>query len=308
MLSLVLTLTLLAQTPESVGGPASTLTIELAEAVGSRIKRLAVPLVDASTSEEHTRLVAAIERTGLFTVVVDQSQEATLELRRVSPTEVLVAVTGREGERLWVKGFAWLAGETGAPTRTDDERYDLVKQYERRALAVRPIQRLVGASGFAFAWGAPAPFGDPAWGYSTGMGAAVPVQPGQLVADWAVVRGKVEQLDELDFARLLADETLVRRVEEGRFWPRLYWALGFGAGAVAGVGGGLVLRTNDDRDVRTIGYSVLTLGIASAILTVFAPAVGPEHVLPASEVEPLVDRFNAELRRELGLRPTDLAH
>lgn len=183
--------------------------------------------------------------------------------------------------------------------------------YRRQHLHIEPITRqwapVTGLSLGGF-YGAPwhrsrfSGLGGWGWGWDWPMTTSISNEPN----DWVIMRGKADVLTEKEFAEIIDSPGLVRAIEEARFWPRLAWGLGFGLGAVAGIGTGSLLMQSDSRDTRTTGASLITLGVVSGVLALFFPAMGKGHVLSPGEAENLVDLYNEDLRRNLGLRHQDL--
>lgn len=139
------------------------------------------------------------------------------------------------------------------------------------------------------------------WGYSLPTGGSAVIS-----RNWTVVRGSAEQLDDLDLAVILENDRLIARVEEYRFWERLLWVTGFGVATVAGTTTGFWLLQRDDSDTRTIGVSLVMVGLVSGALALLFPTVGARHVFEASEAEALCGQYNATLRTTLDLRPEDV--
>ncbi len=290
-----------------VPDPATQLTIDLAEAQGSMLRELALAADDTMESHELGAARKALEKTGLFVVVGIDTAQATLQLRRLSPKEVLATLTARAGERLWVKAITW-PKTTGEKARLDDEeRFSRMRRYARERLALRPImQSPVGPSTIYYGGYQSVPgFADPSWGWGNGMMGGTPIS-GQKSGDWVVVRGPADVVDEVELARMLGNRALEERIKDARFKPKLWWGLGFGLGAVAGITGGVLLY--DDKytnDTRAIGFSLLGLGVASAIMALLTPTIGNGNKLTANETDELIADYNHELREDLKLSPAD---
>ena len=126
------------------------------------------------------------------------------------------------------------------------------------------------------------------------------------ITGWLILRGKAQVVDDSELAALLDDRDLMQRIEEERFWPRLWWGAGFGAAAVAGVTSGLFIAQSKDRDTKTIGISLITLGAISGVMALLFPSIGARHVLAADEAEALCDDYNAKLRTELDITPEQI--
>ncbi len=287
--------------------PATQLTIELAEAHGSTLRELALVADDTMQGYELAAAKKALEKTGLFVVTGIDVAQATVQLRRLSPSEVLATLTARAGERLWVKAIKW-PKEAGEKARLDDEeRFSRLRTYGRERLALRPIiQSPVGPSTIYYGGYQSAPgFADPSWGWGNGMMGGTPI-PGQKAGDWVVVRGPADVVDEIELAQMLGNRALEERIREARFKPKLWWGLGFGLGAVGGIASGLVLYDDKyNNDTRAVGFSLLGLGVASAIMALLTPTIGNGNKLTANETDELIADYNQGLREELKLSPAD---
>lgn len=287
--------------------PATQLTIDLAEAHGSTLRELALVADDSVQGYELAAAKKALEKTGLFVVVGIDVAQATIQLRRLSAGEILATLTARQGERLWVKAIKW-PKEAGEKARLDEEeRFSRLRKYGRERLALRPVmQSPVGPSTIYYGgYQAPQGFADPSWGWGNGMMGGTPIQ-GQKAGDWVVVRGAADIVDEIELARMLGNRALEERVREARFKPKLWWGLGFGVGAVGGIASGLVLYDDKyNNDTRAIGFSLLGLGVASAIMALLTPTIGNGNKLTANETDELIADYNHGLREDLKLSPAD---
>ncbi|MBC7794407.1 MAG: hypothetical protein H7Z43_11945 [Clostridia bacterium] len=124
---------------------------------------------------------------------------------------------------------------------------------------------------------------------------------------WVVVRGAADVIDEVELAHLIGNENMAKRIQEKRSEPKLWWALGFGAGALGGLTSGFLLY--DDKhsdDTRAIGFSLLGVGVASAIMLLLTPSIGNGNQLSEQETEDLVTSYNSGLRSKLELSPSDV--
>jgi hypothetical protein len=291
--------------------PAMSLCLDVAEAVGARVQKLAL-VTDATITEvERAQIESALTKTGLFVLTEVTTATASLSVIRVDPSVLLATVAAADGTRLWVGRVGWEGTPTASaravapePGPLSEITYKGVLRYKRDRVRVVPVTKGTTASpmvmgGWSSRW-----FGDPMpWGLGYGGGMPISDAPN----DWLLMRGAADVLDELDFAHLVEDPMLVNRIEEARFWPELLWALGFGAGAVAGVGSGIWLAGFEDRDTRAVGVSLVTLGAVAAVLALMFPAAGPTHVLSPPEAQEHADNYNERLRAELGLTADDLA-
>lgn len=128
---------------------------------------------------------------------------------------------------------------------------------------------------------------------------------------WELTQGDA-RIDELAFAEITGDAELARRIENAQSSKRRWWAVGFGAVSAGLVGSGAYLHLGADGTSRersnqkTIGTSLLALGVASAVLAALAPWVESGPVLSADEAEARAERYNATLRREFDLTRDDL--
>ena len=289
--------------------PPTSLALDVAEAVAARVQKLALA-TDASISEaERADALAALTRTSLFTITDAPLATATLSLTRVDPEAVLATVTAADNNRLWVGRVHWPtlvpAPESTGPAGTDGEAvYKGILRYKRDRIRVVPIAHSWTPAVFGYEWFLPdRPYDPSLWG--AGYTPAMPVSTAPN--DWALMRGAADVIDELALAKLLEDEPLAKRIEEARFWPQLFWASGFGAGALAGVGTGIWLSGFKDRDTRAFGISLVTVGVVSAVLALMFQSAGPTHVLSEPEAQDRADDYNEALRAKLGLSGEDIA-
>lgn len=306
-MNLLVTLLLLGADSPATGAPippATALAIDIAEAVGARIAKLTVQ-GDASIVEDELALLrTALGRTGLFALVDPDQAQALVMVTRVDPAVVLASVSRPDGSRLWVGRSHWpRLDEPAVVPGNEDDRQAARLRYRRESLRTAPVVRGVAMppmmqGGFGARW-----FGDPRpWGWR--FDAAVPTS--DAPTDWVIMRGTAETLDERAFAELLGNPALIARIDDAQFWPQLYWALGFGGGALAGAGTGAFLLSSHDRDQRALGMSLVTVGAISALLAIMFPAAGPHHVMSVNEVEARIDDYNEVLRRRYGLSPSEV--
>ncbi|MBI5507825.1 MAG: hypothetical protein HY903_03620 [Deltaproteobacteria bacterium] len=282
--------------------PPTRLAVAVAEAVGARVMRLAVTFDAALADVERADAAHALERTRLFTLTDAALADATLSLTRVDPGVVLATVSAANGERLWVGQIDWPAVVDARDAVDADLVYARLLEYRRERLRVVPVTAALGAP--------PSYAGSRYWGaaeelpWYAGFGAGGPMAP--TADDWLVVQGAADVKDELELALLWHDDALARRIEEARFWPRLYWIAGFLTGAAAAVPSGIYLVGSKNQDTRAVGMSLVTLGAVSAVLALFYDSAGPAHVLTPPEAQRKVDGFNEELRQRLRLSPADV--
>ena len=306
--------------------PPVALALDLAEAVGASVSELRLDSDGSITDNELQALRSALEGTGLFTVASEAG--VRLHLRRVEAAWVLSSVVqeldGSE-RRLWVGRSAWPENsssmEPEASERaleslpSSEEIYAKVRTYRRRRLSLRPITKTlwgptlavgIGGYGGAGPWGhRPGYYGHRAhWqvGYQ-GPPVGIPLAMG-----WGIAQGR-KFLDELVFARLIGDEELKREIEKQRASKRRRWLIGFGVGSAVGLGSGAGLFWSDlgGRDVETLGLSLMSLGVLSAVLTAFTPWVGRSPIQTTDEAQRRIDAFNTDLRDRLDVSPEDLA-
>jgi hypothetical protein len=293
--------------PDYTPDPPTQLTIELSEAQGSMLREVALTADDTMSADEMALLRRALERTGLFIVVGIDQAPAALQLRRIGDNEVLATLTARGGERVWVKAVTWPKVAGPAARRDDEARYAKVLEYGRERFIIRPVvQSMMGPTTIYYG-GYPGPqgFADPSWGWGNGMIGGSPI-PGQAPGAWAVIRGQAEVVDELEFAKIIGNRAVENRIRDDRFKPKLYWALGFGAGAVAGItAGALLYRDDKSNNTRAWGFSLLGLGIGSAVMALLTPTIGNGNKLSLPETEELVASYNANLRDKLDLAPAE---
>jgi hypothetical protein len=271
----------------------------VATTVGATVQTLALDLAGLDP-EEAAALREALERTGLFSIV--EAGQATLAVRRIDPNAVLLTVTDGGGQRLLINEQSW---PIASATPVDEEtRHRRRLQYSRERLRLMPVvQSLTPTLPVVFGdLGARYPHEPVPWRF--GLVGGVPTRTAPN--DWVILRGPAEVLSEDDLAALLGDTALQRRLADERFWPRVAWVAGFGGLGLAGIGSGAWLSARSDRDSRTIGLSLVTVGVVSVALALLFPVVGPQHVLDAGETAQILDGYNERLRHELELSPTDL--
>jgi hypothetical protein len=281
--------------------PPTQIAIAVVQALGSTTSRLAL-VSDPLNTKDEDAVRLALTRTGLFELVAPELASAIIVLSR-DRDAVTVTLRG-EPPRELVR-VAWSPEAPVAPQAGggSEELYERVRTYERERLHIEPIVRAGMYPNMAMSTHSPWAWQGGLWNVGWGFNYAGPSSP---MNDWVVVRGAAEVLDEVELAELTGNQRLAREIEETRFWPRLYWGLGFGLGAAAGIGSGLYLYDQDDRDRRAVGASLVLLGVASAALAILSPVVGSGHVLSANEAEHIVDDHNTTLRRQLGLSPEDV--
>ncbi|MBC7792798.1 MAG: hypothetical protein H7Z43_03750, partial [Clostridia bacterium] len=244
---------------------ATQVVIELTAAEGSVVRNITLYGDAGVTPEELAMMKRSLERTGLYVVVSpDAGPGAALELHRSSELQMVAVLRNREGEPLWSAAVNWPEAATAPALAENEEHHAKVTRYGRERLIVR-----VGVLGAAppstiyfGGYSQPYGFADPSWGWGNGMMGGTP-PPGNKHADWVVVRGAADVIDEVEFAHLIGNENLANRIREKRNKPKLWWALSFGAGAVGGLTSGFLLYGDKHSDdTRAIGFSLLGVGVA----------------------------------------------
>lgn len=285
---------------------ATQVVIELTGAAGSTVRTITMYGDATVSADEVSSLKGALERTGLFVLTsVEAGPQATLELHRSSPTQMVAALIGRDGTPIWSSAVDWPLAQTAVANDTE-EHYGQVTKYGRERLIVR--QGVLGApppSTIYFGgYSQPSGFADPSWGWGNGMMGGTPISKG---SDWVVIRGAADVIDELELARLINNQNLENRIREARNKPKLWWGLGFGAGAIAGLTSGFLLYDSDNSDnTRALGFSLLGVGVASAIMLLLTPTIGNGNKLTEQETESIVADYNRSLREKLQVTPSDV--
>lgn len=292
--------------------PSSALALDVAEAVGATVQKVALALDESISAMEGQALQAALLGTGLFELVEEAQASAVIDVRRIDANALLVTITDRAGKRLWVGRGNWPAQDhsqtdpedAGPDAQTDEVRLEKVLAYRRHRLTVRPTAPTYLPTtpiGSGVGWAFNTSF-DRAHGWRTGLGGVAPVLKGE---DWEIVRGAAELISEEELALMVGDTALGSQIQQRGFWPRVLSGAGFGAGAVAGLGSGIWLY-NQGRKQRSLGISLVTLGIASAAIAVVFPVAGHGHALTPTRAQEMCDQHNAQRRQELKLEPEDL--
>ena len=292
--------------------PPTALALEIAEGVGATLKVLHLVADPSVSPDERGALEEALAKTGLFELTADAGA-AKLQLRRVDDA-ILATVTSSTGERLWVGKRLWPTGEAPEPkaippsqaAEADEEIFARVAAYRRQRLSIKPIARTFWRTPLVIGYGAHR------W-HRAGMGMSFGTSVGPLAetttTDWGIVRGKTQFLDELEFARLVDDSNLEKEISDHRFSSRLWWGGGFGLAALAGIGAGVGINnsvSSSNRDMKTLGTSLIALGAVSGILALMFPRVGTDYIQSEDQAQIRIDRHNAEIRRDLGVSADDL--
>lgn len=287
---------------------ATQVAIELTSAEGSVVRTLTMYGDASVTPDEVIAMKRALERTGLFVLVgADGGAQATLELHRSSRAQMVAKLVGRDNEPLWSAAVDWPETARDAGATDDEEHYARITRYGRERLVVRPglpgspPPSTIYFGGYSQPYG----FADPSWGWGNGMMGGTPINGKH--EDWVIVRGAADIIDEIELARLIRNENMENRIREARNKPKLWWGIGFGAGAVAGLTSGFLLYGEDHSDdTRAIGFSLLGVGVASAIMLLLTPTIGNGHKLSEQETEDIVADYNRKLRTSLDLHPSEV--
>lgn len=286
---------------------ATQVVIELTGAEGSVVRTITMYGDQSTSPEEVMELKRALERTGLFALVgADAGAQATLELHRSSATQMVASLVARDGVPIWSAAVDWPQETPKPPENDDEEHYGRVTRYGRERLIVRPGLPGSPAPSTIYFGGYSQPYGfaDPSWGWGNGMMGGTPLSKH---TDWVVVRGAADVVDELELARVVNNENLENRIREARNKPKLYWGIGFGAGAIAGLTSGFLLYGDKHSDdTRAVGFSLLGVGVASAIMLLLTPSIGNGNKLSEQETEDLVADYNRGLRAKLQLSPSEV--
>jgi len=286
--------------------PPSALAHELTEGIGALVRELSLVADDSVSAEERGALLVALERSGLFELTGSEAA-AVLRLSRADDT-ISAVVENRAGERLWSGQVVWPAApEPRKPLLDEATRQMHVMRWQSERVRVMASERSYVQAPFsdpqdADFFAATSTASEPASYMSYAGAPPVTTVPGE----WVIVRGAGEVIDDLRLAHLLGDDKLARRIEGERFWPQVWWSVGFGAGAVAGVTSGALLMRSDDSDTRTMGISLLTAGAVAAVVALLSPLLEPDHILTSSEAEGLAHVHNERLRQTLRLDPDDV--
>ena len=300
--------------------PEIELAREVAAAVGPTTKHLQLE-VDASISSlERERLSQALSSTGLF--ILDATKGAThLQVARVDRTTVQAMLVRVSGERIWHATRPWAS----EPHRDDATATSgALDQYARERLSLRRYTRTFWGSKAFIHQAVPiflAPDPERKFSRERLPSMATP----QL--GWEIVRGDDEILDDFSFAERIGDNALQMRVEEERHGARTAWVAGFGGAALVlgGLGSwlmatsgtvtrahcepGLLGRSCVSKNVRddrfAWGLSAASVAVASAIGAAFFHHADPEHHIDSADAQLRIGRYNAGLRRRLGVTSDD---
>jgi hypothetical protein len=306
MVTLMMVAACLTAPPVNVErAPPSALAHDLTEAIGALVRGLSVVADDSVSAEEREAVLVALERSGLFELT-DSDAAAVLRLSRADDV-ISAMLESRAGERLWSGQVVWPAvPETPALLLDEATRQMHVLQWNNGRLRIMAAERSYVQAPFTAPQDADF-FATSTTGSRPSQMSYAGTPPVTTVPeDWVIVRGVGEVIDDLRLAQLLGDDELARRIEGERFWPQVWWSVGFGAGAIAGATSGALLMRSDDSDTRTVGISLLTAGVVAAALALLSPLLEPDHVLTPSEAEGLMRVHNERLRQTLGLDPEDV--
>ena len=302
--------------------PPTALALDLAEAVGATVHTFSLDPNSDLTPDEGMALSDAVHKTGLFEWV-NSAAQARLRVKRVDVNVLLVTVLAPDNRRLWVGRVTWPQAtrptEPPANARaltdqatTSEDVYKRVIIYQRQRLDVRPVSRELWAPPLLTS-GDSAFYLDRRPGWGMGYTTLSPMPPTSLGGGWTIVRGGIEPLTDLEFAHYIEDEPLHRSIEAARFWPQLWWGVGFGAVGLSSLGVGTYLTSfaqADDfyahRNNTAIGVSLITLGVASSVIALLFPTLADDHYLSTGDAQNRCDAHNAQLRQQLNLNPDDL--
>ncbi len=285
--------------------PIGALVLKVNEVVGPTTKELGLVAEPSLSDPERAELARALG--SMYALVPAEGAALVLTVRHEGGELVglLEGSGGAAAARLPTRlVVSWPGGgAAGEPALDEETRFDRLQTYRRERLLVQAIVRGMAYPGLGLG-GSHYGSAGPGWGVAAGANAPVPVSTAPN--DWVVLRGAAEVLDEPALAALVGDRSLERRVEEARFWPRVFWGAGFGLGGAAALSTGAYFMGKEGKDSRSLGVSLIAVGATSALLALFFPMVTGEHALSAAETETLVDAYNAELRKKLALRPRDV--
>ncbi len=292
-----------ASEPEPAGpSPATAVVMAVSEKAGATNKDITLVTTGLGPGDDEA-LRAAFAQSGMFVLVDRAKAQVVVAVTRQDAAGVTLTVTAADGKTLHSGKIDWPA-PLPAPVEDAEAVYRKVLHYQRERLRVVPVVRGYTGSpmvvgGWASNW-----FGNPMpWGL--GFGGAVPVST--MPNDWVIMRGAAQPVDEMEVAQKMGDERLAERIEDGRFWPRVWWAAGFGAGALAAVGAGSYIHERGGQDDEALGVSLITVGVVSGVLALLAPTLGKRHVLSAAEAQTIADAYNEKLRAQVGVSPDDVA-
>ena len=298
MLTIVLTGALLLASPSPPPDveqpPATRLALELAETWGTRVDALNLAFEKLSSADQ-AATTAAIAQTQLFALSRDAIH--TLTVRRIDPNSVLVVLAETSSpSRLWVSQFSW-------PTAAAQEAKVAREQdYARRSVRIEAFNRAT-AVGVSLGARLGHPIGYTRRPSHLQLAGATPLVL-RPELDWRIIRGTATVIDELELAKLSGDGDLEEKINHTRAQRRRLWWLSFGSGALMGVTSGVIINqragppTEDNLSQRTLGTSLIALGVAAGITAMFYPSTDERHVMTAEQAQEVCDRVNRMLRQE----------
>ncbi len=275
--------------------PATRLALDLAEAMATRVEALALQLSELTQAEEEA-IREALTRTQLFTL--SPTAPHTLTIKRMSDESILVSLAETGGPRIWVSQLSW---------KTLRARHDALAReqtYQRESVRVEAFNRASGL-GFWLGTGLGRPIGSNNHrGHLQLSGATPLILRPEL--DWRIVRGAATVIDELQLAQLAGNTELEETIRTTRADRRRTWWMGFGGTSLVGLAAGSIINwqagSGDDSNLslRTLGTSLVLLGVAAGVTALFYPSVDKRHVLSAQQAQEVCDRFNRMLHQGSG--------
>ena len=272
--------------------PATRLALDLAEAMATRVEVLALQLSELTQAEEEA-IREALTRTRLFEL--SPTAPHTLTIKRMSDESILVSLAETGGTRIWVSQLSW---------KTEQAQHDALarkQSYQRESVRVEAFNRASGV-GFWLGTGLGHPIGSNSRRGHVQVGGATPLilRP---ELDWRIVRGAATVIDELELAQLSGNTELEETIRSTRADRRRAWWMGFGGASLVGLTAGSIINWQAGSDdapnlsLKTLGTSLVLLGVAAGVTALFYPSVDKRHVLSAQQAQEVCDRFNRMLRQ-----------
>ena len=291
--------------------------------LGDTTQQLALEADQTITDPELDLLYQEI-KTG-SSLSVDPNSAYVLSIRRISPQTVRASLRFPDSKIAFLGQFEWASDlapdkplEEG-PTAVGDTsgNYGKVLQFRREKLELRPVIHsqfitptvVLGRVGTR-------PF--PRLRTDVSFGARM-FQP-HITRNWAIYRGAVQRLTELEFAEIIKDSQLLGRIKTHREDHKFKWRLGFGiASGLSFAGGGLAMAalaqntslggaSLSDRARTSYGSlagALFTTGVVTLIVALF-PSPESTRLLKPHQTQLYCDRYNEELRHRLDLSPHDI--